>query len=107
MFPQNGATHGAYVYIIGFAKAALDGKAPILGFILLHKHRCNDEITKWVYFANNDVVFVLLLPHNRIFAAYITIGSLSLGHDKTSEKIIQFAIFSNYVMWRIQKAITK
>ena len=58
--------------VIGFAKAALDEKAPILGFILLCKHRCNGKNCKMSYFANNGVVSVLLLPCIRVFAAYTT-----------------------------------
>ena len=40
MFPQNS------VVLIGFVKATVDGKAQILGYILLHKHHCNGKIAK-------------------------------------------------------------
>ena len=50
------------------------------------------KIAKWVRFANDGVVSVLLLPCNGIFVAYITISLLSLVHDEGSEKIILFKI---------------
>ena len=40
------------------------------------------KIAKSVNFTNDGVVSVLLLPHNRIFAAYATINLLSLAHDE-------------------------
>ena len=47
---------------------------------------------------NSIVVSVVLLAHNRIFAAYITISLLSLVHNEGFEKIIPFAIYNSYMI---------
>ena len=46
MFPQNGAIYVVHVVIarlVGFARAAVDGKVLTLGYVLLHKHCCNGK----------------------------------------------------------------
>ena len=67
------------------------------------------KTANWVNFMNNvyGIISILLLPHNRIFAAYITIGSLLLAHNEASEKIIPFTICSNFVKWQITITITQ
>ena len=93
--PQNGATWQHGVCACRLAKAVVDGKAPILGFIVLHKD-CYSS--KNCNFVNNSAISVLLLLHNRNFAVFITISSLSLVHNEASEKIIPFTICSDYML---------